>query len=260
MLKLTSGWTKFMKMIFVFNNFLFLLIGLTAIGFGLWGFIQGEKVFKEDWFPQIDNNGLQKDFERNIKHGFTWLIVGAIVLVGISFLGFCGGMKENRCILAVFFVILFILTLVFIGALVIFYAAPELIEKAIDDGVAKQKTKYVECMRSSDCNSTIVDENVESLQTKFSCCLWNETFAENNTITTCFDKWASASTSKPDDAVFHEKHCSEALIEFFKNLLNSKKIWFALIVIVVLFICAIQMILSLYICCKIKSQVYETMK
>ena len=33
-----------------------------------------------------------------------------------------------------FFVILFILTLVFIGALVIFYAAPELIEKAIDEG------------------------------------------------------------------------------------------------------------------------------
>ena len=49
-----------MKLIFVFNNFLFLLIGLTAIGFGLWGFIQGEKVFKEDWFPQIDNEGLQK--------------------------------------------------------------------------------------------------------------------------------------------------------------------------------------------------------
>ena len=57
---LQSRWAKFMKLIFIFNNFMFLLIGLAAIGFGLWGVIQGEKVFEEEWFPKIGDETMEQ--------------------------------------------------------------------------------------------------------------------------------------------------------------------------------------------------------
>ena len=41
---------------------------------------------------------MSPDLVRNIKKAFTWLIIGAVILVGIAFLGFCGGCRENRCI------------------------------------------------------------------------------------------------------------------------------------------------------------------
>lgn len=248
-----------MKLIFVINNFIFLIIGLAAIGFGLWGVIQGEKVFEEDWFPQFGDDQLQQDLERNIKHAFTWLIVGAVILVGIAFLGFCGGCRENRCILAVFFIVLFVLTLVFLAALILFYAFPGVVTRGLNKVIQHEKDRYIE---ESKTNSTSkIVENVNSMQTKLKCCLWsNETFAEENKIRTCFDNWDESAETKPSNAVFHSESCTSALIAKIKTAIKEKETTFALIVIVTIIICVIQMILSLYICCKIKSQPYETMK
>ena len=50
---------KFLKTVFIFLNFLFLVLGLTALGFGLWGVISGEKVFEKDWFPTLSDKTLQ---------------------------------------------------------------------------------------------------------------------------------------------------------------------------------------------------------
>jgi len=94
---------KFLKTVFIFLNFLFLVLGLTALGFGLWGVISGEKVFEKDWFPTLSDKTLQDSLRENIRHAFTWLIIGACLLVGIAFLGFCGGCKENKCLLGTFF-------------------------------------------------------------------------------------------------------------------------------------------------------------
>jgi len=247
-----------MKLIFVFNNFMFLLIGLAAIGFGLWGVIQGEKVFEKDWFPKIGDETMQADLARNVKHAFTWLIIGAIILVGIAFLGFCGGLRENRCILGVFFIVLFILTLVFLAALILFYAFPHLVVKAMDKAVEKEREDYL-AQRNSTA-PTKVSKNVDAMQRSLKCCLFNETVAEDNLIRTCFENWGDANSTKPADAVFRKDQCTKALVKYLKDFLKEKQTTFALICVLVIIICVIQMILSLYICCKIKNENYETMK
>jgi len=254
---LTSKWAKFMKLIFVFNNFVFLLVGIAAIGFGLWGVIKGDKVFDEEWFPKLEDDKLQEDLKSNVKHAFTWLIVGAVVLVGIAFLGFCGGAKENRCLLGVFFILLFILTAVFLAALILFYAFPDTFTKGIKHAIELEKENYLKESKTN--SSSSVEDRVEATQTALKCCLWNETFAEDHKIKTCFDNWGDAD-SKPANAVFHDKDCVRTLLEKLKASIKEREWTFALIVVITVIVCVIQMVLSLYICCKIKSQNYENMK
>ena len=67
---LTSKWAKFIKWIFVFNNFVFLLVGIAAIGYGLWGVTEADKVFDEEWSPILGDDKLQE--------GDEWLIEGFI--------------------------------------------------------------------------------------------------------------------------------------------------------------------------------------
>lgn len=253
---LQSRWAKFLKMVFVFNNFIFLLIGLVAVGFGLWGIIQGEKVFGLDWFPKITDEVMQQELQRNVKHAFTWLIIGAVILVGIAFLGFCGGCKENRCILGVFFVILFVLTLVFFTALILFYAFPSLVGKGLDKVFHQEKDKYLEDLGNNATSDFI--RSVDTMQEKLKCCLVNETVAVDYKIKSCFEKWGDSDVKSPD-AVFHGEGCAEATIDAVKGMLKAEQTTFALIVVITIIVCVVQMILSLYICCKIKSQTYETM-
>jgi len=248
-----------MKLVFVFNNFMFLIIGLAAIGFGLWGVIQGEKVFEEDWFPEIGDEALQKDLVRNIKKAFTWLIIGAVILVGIAFLGFCGGCRENRCLLGAFFMILFVSTLLFLTALILFYAFPHLVNKWMKKALKEEREKYLE-HHNNNSTKTKIEKNVDSMHTNLKCCMFNETVAEANKIISCYDNWANSTDTKPANAKFHSKECSTALVELLKKFLKQKQTTFALIVVVTIIIGVIQMILSLYICCKIKSQSYENMK
>lgn len=255
---ITSNWAKFMKLVFVFNNFVFLLIGVASIGFGLWGVIQGEKVFEQEWFPKLADNDLQADLQSNVKHAFTWLIVGAVILVGIAFLGFCGGAKENRCILGVFFIILFVLTIVFVAALVLFYAFPDVVTRGLSKAIEEEKRKYLEESKTNETSR--VEKNVESTQTKLKCCLWNETFAEENNITTCFENWGESASSRPANSTYHGEDCVKALLTKLKSSIKEKEMTFALIVVITICVCVVQMILSLYICCKIKSVNYENMK
>lgn len=247
-----------MKLIFIFNNFIFLLIGLVAIGFGLWGVIRGEKVFEEEWFPQIEDKKLERDLRNNIKHAFTWLIIGAVILAGIAVLGFCGGWRENRCILGVFFLILFVLTLIFLAALILFYAFPAFVGRQMDAVLELQKDEFL-TNRKKD-NTTTISKNLAAFQQSFKCCLFNETVAEDYKIKSCYENWGKEQNAKPNDAVVFKQSCSTALIERLKEFLANYKTTFALIVVVTIIICVIQMILSLYICCKIKGESYETMK
>jgi len=219
-------------------------LGLTALGFGLWGVISGEKVFEKDWFPTLSDKTLQDSLRENIRHAFTWLIIGACLLVGIAFLGFCGGCKENKCLLGTFFAILFVLTLVFLAALILFFAFPKLIKSGVDKLMEKERENY---------SSDKVRQNVDWMQKNFTCCLFNKTVAEEKNITSCFSGWDNADEPKPADAKFHTKKCSSAVVEKIKGYLHQKQAAFAVMVSIIIVVCVIQMILSLYVCCKLKN-------
>jgi cbb3-type cytochrome oxidase subunit 3 len=257
MASIEGGCGKFLKFVFVFLNFLFLVLGLATFGFGCWGLIQGEKVFENDWFPKIHDEALQTGVEKNIIHAFTWLVVGAVILIGIAVLGFCGGCKENRCILGVFFVLVFIIFFIFVSALVLFFAfqdkVREGLDKAIEFTLNDEKKKYG--------NDTSVAKKVDLLQEKLECCLWNATVAEDLAVTSCFEKWPKDQAKKPADATFNVESCSGSIINKLKEWIERRKGEFSGFCVIILCTCLMQMILSCSLLCKIKNkQPYAEMK
>ena len=69
-----------------------------------------------------------------------------------------------------------------------------------------------------------------------------------------------SASSKPANSTYHGEDCVKALLTKLKSSIKEKEMTFALIVVITICVCVVQMILSLYICCKIKSVNYENMK
>lgn len=92
------------------------------------------------------------------------LLISGIVITCVSFLGFLGALKENRCLLLTFFMLLFSLMLVELAAacLLLMYETQitEWVEKDLNDGLKKARKAG---------NETVLSE-WDLLQNTFHCC------------------------------------------------------------------------------------------
>ncbi|KAM9743235.1 leukocyte surface antigen CD53 [Menidia menidia] len=91
------------------------------------------------------------------------LLICGIVITCVSFLGFFGALKENRCLLMTFFTVLFILMLVELVAacLLLMY------EKEISEGIENDLRKGMNQVRNG--NATDMSE-WDLIQENFACC------------------------------------------------------------------------------------------
>jgi len=110
---------KLVKYTLFLTNFLIFVLGLCTLGFGIWvlvdkpGFLdlftKAEDVMNDQG---VDMNGFDIGVYASAP---IILIVIAVIVTIIAFFGCCGAMKENRCMLTTYFVILLAL---FIGMIV----------------------------------------------------------------------------------------------------------------------------------------------
>ncbi|XP_041719302.1 tetraspanin-1-like [Coregonus clupeaformis] len=135
------GCFGFLKvMMFAFNGIIF-LAGAAILGVGIWvkvdsgsilGFLQGIK-------------DAPAEMSQILNVGYLLIAVGAVLLV-IGFLGCCGAMKESRCMLLLFFVIVLVVFIAEVaGAVVILVFKPlagELIEKLGTKAVQNIRKDY----------------------------------------------------------------------------------------------------------------------
>ncbi|XP_039660380.1 leukocyte surface antigen CD53-like [Perca fluviatilis] len=95
------------------------------------------------------------------------LVVSGTIVMCVCYLGVLGGMKENRCMLITFFVLLFILMLVELAMACVFLVY----STEIDTHFEKDLMKSLEIYRQSspESNSTIKDD-FDAVQDLFRCC------------------------------------------------------------------------------------------
>ncbi|XP_051974357.1 leukocyte surface antigen CD53-like [Xyrauchen texanus] len=93
------------------------------------------------------------------------LFVTGIIITCVSFLGFLGALKEKRCLLISFFILMFILMLVELGTACILL----LYETDIDQFIEKDLIKGLEKYKDRGQNAT-TENDWDTLQTTFKCC------------------------------------------------------------------------------------------
>ncbi|XP_072242996.1 leukocyte surface antigen CD53-like [Leuresthes tenuis] len=105
------------------------------------------------------------------------LLICGIIITCVSFLGFLGALKENRCLLLTFFLVLFLLMLVELTAacLLLLYETQisDKIKKDLDEGMKKAKDNRG--------NSTSLGD-WDTIQETFQCCGINNASDWGNTV------------------------------------------------------------------------------
>jgi CD9 antigen len=133
-------------------NFLFWLLGCAILGVGIW--VRVDENFKQF----VDND---ETFNVLYTAAYILIAVGVIIMI-IGFLGCCGAIRESQCMLATFFIFLFIIFIVLLGAGI--WAIVE--KESLKDAVQKTLEENVKNYYSNTAAKSFMD----SIQTSFECC------------------------------------------------------------------------------------------
>ncbi|CAB1320034.1 unnamed protein product [Coregonus sp. 'balchen'] len=138
------------------------------------------------------------------------LLITGIIMTCVSFLGFLGALKENRCLLITFFILLLILMLVelTVACLLLVY------ETEIDSFLKKDLTDSLKMSRDSakGGNSTMNTDDWDIIQTTFQCCGVNNAsdWKDKAPMSCC-----SKSPCDIKHPVYWEAGCYDKLSEWF---------------------------------------------
>lgn len=219
-------------LVFIFN-FLFFLIGCGILGIGIW-----LKVGKQDY---LDVTQELSSVSKYVTAGNLMIAVGVIIVI-VAFLGCCGAVMENSCMLLVFFILLLIIFILELAVGIFAYVKrgdiEEQLQKDFQDAI---QTKY-----SPTDDKTAVNVAIDKFQKEFECCGYNDFkdwrksayhTANKELPKSCCTKAAlDANTCPTKDSslidVYYKKGCFKEVIDFFKDniyVVGSACIAFAVI-------------------------------
>ncbi|XP_039259751.2 tetraspanin-1-like [Styela clava] len=147
---------KVSKYLLIAFNCLFLLAGLGLLGGGIW-IVTAFSSFNDTFSQFLDVESLMYDWIGYVAIGF-----GAFVAL-VAFLGCCGAICENKCMLGSFFVIILIFALVEIAlAILVFVYAGNL--KSILESPVKN------VIQNTYLHGTAVGNSYDNIQKEHHCC------------------------------------------------------------------------------------------
>ncbi|XP_056144214.1 tetraspanin 35 [Lampris incognitus] len=131
------GCFGFLKvMMFAFNGIIF-LAGAGILGVGIWVKVDSGSVLGV--LQQIQDAPAELGQLLNV--GYLLIAVGAVLLI-IGFLGCCGAVRESRCMLLLFFVIVLVVFIAEVAGAVVILVFRPLAEELISK-LGKQATKNI---------------------------------------------------------------------------------------------------------------------
>ncbi|XP_052448948.1 leukocyte surface antigen CD53 [Carassius gibelio] len=134
-------------------NFIFFICGATVFGLGIY-------LMTFSRFPSL----LPSLQAMNIAN--TLFITG-IIITCVSFLGFLGALKENRCLLISFFILLFILMLAELAAACLLLMYETQIDSFINEDLNKGLQSSINNRKTP---NTTIDDDWDKVQRTFKCC------------------------------------------------------------------------------------------
>jgi len=220
---MVQGSMTIVKYLMFFFNFIFWLSGLALIVIGA--------VIRDkygDYFSYADS--------RFTNVAVFLIVVGVIVFI-IGFLGCCGAIKENYCMVTTFAVILGIIFILEIVAGAIGFAYKGQVEEKADKALVRASKNY------NNDDEPGAKKLLDWAQQRFECC----EVASATGNGTCADK--SPKSCHPDNDCNKTKYsqkCKEGFVEFMKDNLVT-------VGAVALAIAFIQILGIVFACCLMKA-------
>ncbi|KAM9360996.1 leukocyte surface antigen CD53 [Symphorus nematophorus] len=194
---MAQGCLKCLKITMCAANFLCFICGVAVLGFGAYMMVNFRMAALTPTLAKVNLANM--------------LLISGIVITCVSFLGFLGALKENRCLLLTFFLLLFLLMLVELTAacLLLIYEGTiaKWVTNDLNEGLSKAKQS------GSAGNSTNVISEWDLVQTQFDCCgVENVTDWGDKVPRSCCVK--ECSISQPP---YREKGCLVTLKNWFEE-------------------------------------------
>lgn len=202
-------------------NFLFWLLGCAILGVGIW--VRVDPNFKtyvegSDKFAQL------------YVGAYILIAIGVVIMV-IGFLGCCGAIRESQCMLASFFICLFIIFVALLGAGIWAIIKKKDLKGAVTEVLNDAVTNY----QTEDSAADLMD----TVQEKFKCCGSDDGVAD----------YGNRDNKCQQD--FYNEPCDAKLFEFFsENLVIIAGVAIGIGVVMIL-----GMIFSMMLCCAIRDAV-----
>jgi len=140
---------------FVFN-FVFWLVGCSLLAVGIWA-----KVDERSFADIVGNDEISSKLS---VAAYVIIVLGALVMI-LGFLGCCGAIRESQCMLATFFIFLFIIfsTLLAIGIFTYIYKPnPSELKELVTKSLSEQVRAYNSSAESR--------KRLDALRDEFKCC------------------------------------------------------------------------------------------
>ncbi|XP_039268099.2 tetraspanin-18B-like [Styela clava] len=193
-----------LKYLMFFFNLLFFICGAGILGVGVWALIH------EGSFEPI--------LGRITIYEFYVIIGVGAALFFLGFLGCCGAIKKNRCLLGTFFVLVLIILIVEVAGAILVYVERDNIERY----ALKSMEEYDTGGETDRVRS--VTRSWDMLQETMECCGYNSykdwgrhgTFTGNVTIPvpdSCCKSNPSYSNSACEGDDLHEQGCAGTLLQ-----------------------------------------------
>lgn len=201
---MVQGGQSLVKYLLFFFNFLFVVTGIILISVG-GVFLSNVKGYAQYLGPQSSSTAI-------------FIIVVGVIIFGIAFLGCCGAVKENYCMVMTFAVLLFIIFVMEFAAGIAAYVYKNKIHDLLDENMKQEVHDY---------NGTSKDREWDDMQKNLKCCGssspldWhtsNNTLFQNGTFpdSCCMDVHPGFCLNDTTSPVY-EKGCLFALEDYIVN-------------------------------------------
>lgn len=164
-----EGCGKVMQYLLFLANFLIFAGGITVLTVGIWTLVDKNKFSEMVGSDMYSNSAI------------LLIFTGSIIVI-ISFLGCLGALKEIKCMLLTYFIILLILFLFLLTAAILGYVFRDKVGAKIEKTMMESKDKY--------STNDAIKEAWDTAQTNLKCCGTNGPADWNNNIpkSCCADK------------------------------------------------------------------------
>ncbi|XP_011372601.1 tetraspanin-8 [Pteropus medius] len=234
-----SGCVKYSMFIF---NFLFWLCGISILAVAIW--IRVSKDGQE--ILSSEDSSSKPYIAVNIL-----IAVGATIMI-LSFLGYCGAIKESRCMLFLFFIGLFLILLLQVAAGILGAAFRSESENILNETLYKN----IELLSGTDSNAKAFQKALTEFQEQFKCCGlvngpsdWGNNFQSHSKSCKCPDTSDSSCIQYEGNYVY-----KEPCISFIKNLVKTHILITIGIAFGLAFIEILGLIFSMVLFCQIGSK------